>query len=402
MRPLKIIATLAGGLLAAVAVAYLALLFINRHDQLPSPDVLRFEVLYRERPPVANADNGYLYAMGFFTHTKSSRSPAVQSLAEACRVVDQACVDALEGKDKTVGEWFVSERWLFDRYRTLLAHSGWRQPKAFDPAAPLPAYTTIFQGQRLLLLHAATLASSGDVAAVRELLGEDVRFWRMVLESSDVVLDKMFAVAALNRHFGIGNLVLRRLPAAMPLEWAQELKPSMTRALVGEWEYLNASLRKTKALEPRIYRPLFQPQDTSNKLAAMLAGAARELDAPVSRYPQVLRRMRAQTNHAPEELGGFAALYNLIGSMITSVPDAYTYGQYAARVADVEGVRRAAVVATTLRSRGVAADDVPAQLTASEMRNPYTNAPFAWDLKEKAIVFTGLEAGERGRHDFRY
>lgn len=402
MRPLKIIATLAGGLLAAVAVAYLALLFINRHDQLPSPDVLRFEVLYRERPPVANADNGYLYAMGFFTHTKSSRSPAVQSLAEACRVVDQACVDALEGKDKTVGEWFVSERWLFDRYRTLLAHSGWRQPKAFDPAAPLPAYTTIFQGQRLLLLHAATLASSGDVAAVRELLGEDVRFWRMVLESSDVVLDKMFAVAALNRHFGIGNLVLRRLPAAMPLEWAQELKPSMTRALVGEWEYLNASLRKTKALEPRIYRPLFQPQDTSNKLAAMLAGAARELDVPVSRYPQVLRRMRAQTNHAPEELGGFAALYNLIGSMITSVPDAYTYGQYAARVADVEGVRRAAVVATTLRSRGVAADDVPAQLTASELRNPYTNAPFAWDLKEKAIVFTGLEAGERGRHDFRY
>jgi hypothetical protein len=27
---------------------------------------------------------------------------------------------------------------------------------------------------------------------------------------------------------------------------------------------------------------------------------------------------------------------------------------------------------------------------------------FAWDLKENAIVFMGLEAAERGRHDFEY
>ena len=88
--------------------------------------------------------------------------------------------------------------------------------------------------------------------------------------------------------------------------------------------------------------------------------------------------------------------------MMTNVPDAYNYGQYGARVADVEGVRRAAVLATTLRSRGVAAADVPAQLAASEIRMPYTNGPFAWDLKEGAIVFTGLEASERARHDIKY
>jgi hypothetical protein len=362
MRPLKIIATLAGGLLAAVVVAYLALLFINRHDQPPSPEALRFEALYRDRPPVADVDNGYLYALDF-----------------------------------------PQSGGLFEPYRVLLSHAGWRRPQPFAMSDRLPAFAKIRAGQEALMLRAQALADRGDVAGVRELLGEDARFWRMVLESSDILIDKMIAVASLNRHFALGNLVLRRLPAApMPPEWAQEIKPSMTRCLVGEWEFISGSLRKTYANEPGIYRPLFQPQDTSNKLAAMLARTAHELDVPFSQYPQVLRGMRAQTNHAPEELGPLADLYNLIGSMITNVPDNYDYGKYAARVADVEGVRRAVVLAATLRGRGVAADDVPAQLAASEIRNPYTNGPFAWDLKEKAIVFTGLEAGERGRHDFRY
>jgi hypothetical protein len=209
----------------------------------------------------------------------------------------------------------------------------------------------------------------------------------------------MIAVAALNRHFGLGNLVLRRLPAAMPQEWSQDIPTAMTRCLVGEWEFFNGSLRKTKANEPRIYRPFFQPQDTSNKLAAMLTRTAHELDVPYDQYPQVLARMRTAS---PAQTRLFVDLYNLVGSMITEVPDDYAYGKYAVRVTDVEGVRRAAVLAATLRARGVAADDVPAQLSASEIRDPYTNRPFAWDLKEKAIVFTGLEAGERARHDIKY
>jgi hypothetical protein len=406
MRLLKIIATLVGGLLAAVVLVYLALLFVNRHDQPPSKDALRFAQLYRDRPSVANADNGYPYAMDFFTSEKPERTPAVQRLADACRVVDHACIVALDGADPVVEEWFAKERGLFDRYQTLLAHSGWYRTKPFVLTDRLPAYGLILQGQRLLLLRAWALAGGGDVARARGLLAQDARFWRMVLESSDLLIDKMIAVAALNRHFGLGNLVLRRLPAdrameAMPREWTQGISAaerSMTRTLAGEWEYFNGSLRKTKAGEPLIYRPLFQPQDTSNRLAAMLAQAAHGLDAPYDQYPQVLQRMQTESDHAAVPL----SLYNPIATMMTNAPDAYNYGRYGAQVADVEGARRAAVLATTLRSRGVAAADVPAQLSASEIRVPYTNGPFAWDLRENAIVFTGLEAGERGRHDFKY
>ena len=39
----------------------------------------------------------------------------------------------------------------------------------------------------------------------------DLRFWRIVLQSSDILVSKMMATAMLNRHFEWGNLVLRTL-----------------------------------------------------------------------------------------------------------------------------------------------------------------------------------------------
>jgi hypothetical protein len=33
---------------------------------------------------------------------------------------------------------------------------------------------------------------------------------------------------------------------------------------------------------------------------------------------------------------------------------------------------------------------------------PYTGEPLGWDAAEGAIVFTGLEPNERGRHAFKY
>jgi hypothetical protein len=65
---------------------------------------------------------------------------------------------------------------------------------------------------------------------------------------------------------------------------------------------------------------------------------------------------------------------------------AYDFGQYARRVADVEGVRRAALVAVTLRSEKVEPSNVSAALAASSLRDPYTdrNAPVAW--RERRVV----------------
>lgn len=69
---------------------------------------------------------------------------------------------------------------------------------------------------------------------------------------------------------------------------------------------------------------------------------------------------------------------------------------------DLEGIRRATVITTELRSRKVPAERVSAELAASRIRVPYTGEPFGWDVEEGMIVFMGLEQTQRGRHVFKY
>jgi hypothetical protein len=54
-------------------------------------------------------------------------------------------------------------------------------------------------GQKLLLLSARLKVAEGDNAGIRQLLDEDLRFWRMVLESSDTLISRMIALRAMTK-----------------------------------------------------------------------------------------------------------------------------------------------------------------------------------------------------------
>jgi hypothetical protein len=297
----------------------------------------------------------------------------------------------------------------------------------FDLRAPLPSYGLVFDGQKLLLAQAYLLAGQKDAAGVREILGEDVRFWRRVLASSDILITKMIAVVALNRSFGVGNLVLRRLPAelqlqAMPQEWTTQLthdERSLLRTFTGEWvlgdHWLQQSIRAAAfrgvsdldvgddwadELLGRALMPFYQAQDVSNHSAEMFIRAAEAMNVPFEQMPKGLKRADAIVTDPSAEGGSFKHLYNPMGHLVLWT-NASNLGRYGARVADVEGARRAAVLATELRSRKVKLQDIPAQIAASPIRTPYTGEAFMWDVEEQAIVFVGLEPSERARHAFK-
>ena len=81
---------------------------------------------------------------------------------------------------------------------------------------------------------------------------------------------------------------------------------------------------------------------------------------------------------------------------------AANYASYARRVADVEGIRRAALATVTLRDDGVPPSEIASALATSPLRNPYDDQPLRWDASDQAVVFRGLEPGERGEHRFYY
>jgi hypothetical protein len=267
-------------------------------------------------------------------------------------------------------------------------------------------------GQKVLLAKAYLFAKQKDAAAIREFLGNDLRFWRRVLASSDILITKMIAVAALNRHFGVGNLILRKLPAdlqmaAMPEEWRMPMtddERSMLRTFVGEWIYGQGLIRESveqRSWTDRFMIALFQEQDTSNRRAEMLARAADEMNVPFEQLPRAFDEAQRDLDDPVSEASVLDWLYNPAGKMVL-VMGMSAFGSYGARVTDIEGSRRVAVLAAELRSRQVSADQVPPALSTSAIRSPYDDLPFAWDDKEQSIVFIGLQRGERARQTFKY
>jgi hypothetical protein len=434
-------------------IAYLALLAFNRNDRPPSRAAIQLRDAVRNRMAVQDGDNAYVFMMGFAAASDadpraigsirtawatrisagtttdqdpaqpvidlgSSRSRAILDLAEQCQRADVRCADALQIQQNTLDVWLTEEAWLMRRYMTLLEYSVWQEPSPFDLRIPLPSYSTVLEAQKLMHAHAWELARNGQVDAVRDLLARDIRFWRLTLRSADVLMSKLMAAAALRRHFEFGNLILRELPAeaiaaSVPAEWHEEIslsERSLLKALAGEWLYLDRYVHEAKhepATEPearkqdilrRALNPLLQPQDSSNSAADRFVVLATELNVPYAQFTTALNKVRANLRADSQEP---LAFYNTLGTLLAFAAPA-DYTAYAARVTDLEGLRRAALVATTLRADRVAESQLTARLTDSKLRDPYDAEPFEWDERAHAIVFTGLENSERGRHALLY
>ncbi|MBM0107366.1 hypothetical protein JM946_21720 [Steroidobacter sp. S1-65] len=460
-RILKGIAWSLGGALALTILGVLGLLAINWSDRPPSAAAERLAAAFRDRPPLSDSDNAYVYAMGLvvapdgdpraagirriewsrslpgdlndsaspdpvavYDEYRSSRSAEVQRIVKACRRLTPECAGALENGEGTLRAWLASEQWLVERYRTLLRHPGWREDVPLDIRAPFAAYSPMLEGQRLQLAQAYLLASENDVAGVRQLLADDARFWRGVLISADLLITKMMATAALTHTFAMGNLILRRLPAesqlsAMPAEWIEPFSVaelSLFRCLTGEWIF-NQELVK-QPMAPNSFSDsawerlsigtvqyatsvLFQPQDLANRYAEVLIKATEALDVPIEQLPAGLERARAMFQEPSAERSWLASPYNPVGTTLLGIMTA-GYGSYPVRITDLEGVRRAAVLTAQLRAQKINEHAMAAELAESDIRTPYSGAPFIWNAKERAVQFIGLVPGERGQHTFRY
>jgi hypothetical protein len=156
------------------------------------------------------------------------RSERVRALANSCGRPHRECIGLMDEANEIGGDWLAAEPWLIERYLRLIAHQRWGEVLPLHPAAPLPSYSLIFDGQELLLLQAKTLVARGDAEGAAQLMNSDLRFWRMVLASAETIVTRMIATNALARHFEIGSLALRTSPGITPSAWLNPL----TRALI--------------------------------------------------------------------------------------------------------------------------------------------------------------------------
>ena len=458
-----IFAWVVGAVFTAILLAYIILFVINLKDQPPSVPAAKITQLYQTRNIVIDENNAYVFILGISSPPDMSpmqvgrernewirllladpsidtdsdplavdhdyrvkRDEYVAGLSIACSIFDISCVTALETSHNTILNWLASEQWLFDRYKSLIAFSEYFEPTPYDVRAPLPSYSIVLDGQKLLFLQSWILAEQGDVAQVRTLLDQDLIFWRMVLGNSDSLISKMIATAAISRHFKMANLVIRNTPKsltheAVPPSWRNPIdayERSMQRCYVGEWIFADNSVKNNikndlNLLPPDyesgdyslwssmlwiLMEPLWQPQESLNIHADMLLKLSKHFDIAYDRVDEALEEVGNIDNKLSQS---FPRAYNLTGDLLF-VQEYMNFAQYAVRVTDLEGLRRIAVLSVDLRASGINANAVAVNLEQATSKNPYNNDPFEWDNEQSAVVFTGLEPGDRGKHSLVY
>ncbi len=457
----KIIGWLLGGAFALTLIAYAILFVANLEDRPPIAEIAVLKALQDPASPVVSDENSYLYMLGFSGPPDADpmalgleryewmeearpeyrieddplsddydyrirRNDAIAQLAQACSESEAECLRLLQSDSETVEQWLAGERWLLDRYRTLLDMPKFREAVPFELLAPLPSYSVMFEGQRLHIVDAWRLAGESDAVAVKAALDRDLVYWRMVLENSDALITKMIATAAIIRHFKLGNLALRRLPEnvaadGIPFSWRDQISDeerSMSRSLAGEWTYFDESTRKVVADNDNpfgdwtgitdsttldraawvVLKPFWQHQDLTNRHARLMLDLGNAFDVPYDEVPCAIGLADDIQEAAYQP---FSRLYNFTGDLIMSA-NHWTFSDYAVRVSDLEGIRRAALLVAELRAEGVAKGDVVQRMLVNEIVDPYTNEPFTWHDGSDVVVFNGLEPHDRSQHELLY
>src|SRR5688572_12747583 len=277
MRAVKIFCGVLLGLFGLVVSLYLVGVAINWNDRQPSQEAGTFQRLIATRPAVPDADNAFVYQLGFaapedqdpaelgarrkawlenFTpQTRSESDPlagsvdlrsraseSIDTLLSECRNQDrQECAKLFQ---RLAGEWQAgaADALALDRYRTLLGYRQSREVIPLQPSAPIPGYGDIAYGHHLHLLTLLRSAQQGDFQAVHAGLVADSAYWRASKRDAQILISQMMAVAGLRNHFFFGNLVLRDVPAdqvalVMPPDWQREFsveERSMWLVMAGE------------------------------------------------------------------------------------------------------------------------------------------------------------------------
>ncbi len=461
LKHLTIILKLIGTALGLAVLVYIVIVAINRNDRPPSQLAEDFASSIDSRPAIPDSANAFFFMMGFagppeidpaelglkrrnwyaeqvangnaaptddpFANDfdlQPGRSEAVSALASDCQQLSANCLDLAAVRTLVATEWLDEEAWLLGRYIELIVHEEYSELIPATLLWPSPSYSRLGYGQRLLMLSALVSARNGDRSHVIALLEADLKFWRMVLASSDLLITKMIATAYVRNHFVQGNRVLSELHKSVrvdtiPSNWLVEIsaaEKSMARSLIGDWRFAQNSLQTTASdlpyiptsssidgatfiekLEWRMLLPLLQPQDTSNRYAARIAKFIELFDAPYRDLPAAFEAAKTVPFDDPVP---FSRAYNLAGDL--HFPMNNNFGSYAVRVADLEGIRRAAVVTSRLREQGIGAASVPGQLSISAITDPYTRGPLGWSTDLNEVVFHGLQEDDRGTHRMRY
>ena len=422
MTNLKLLLKMAAALLALLLLFVAFVVFVNRIDRSPSESAIKLQGIAASDMPVADRDNAYVYVMGFAAQgnadVMSEGVARVDSLRKSMEIAGPSGIEEMPGEQRdSAGP--VDNVQLIERYERLLEFRKWREIWPGEVRSPSAPFGKVHEAQRQMYLKALVLAGKGDAAECRRILEKDYRFWRMVLAESASADVKMIAARSIEQHFEMGNLVVSRFPPAltmiaMPDGWREPLSErerSLAKMMANEWIVSDISLGQAvkdgkwrseddhpdDSAATLFGRLLFQPQATSNANADRMLRVVDLFASDYAAIPRAAGIFLVAYGNAKKG-GDDVGVYNPVGKMQLNKGGMDEYTAFGFRVANLEGMRRVALLASQLRSSGVKGDEVAERIRTSDLRDPYDGNEFAWDQAHNSLL---LHRTLEGKPDFK-
>jgi hypothetical protein len=280
------------GLLLFASMLYLLSWTINYQDAAPSAAAQRMQALQQAPANITADNNGYIFLRQHTAVQPQQASEAFRQLLQQCKQAD--CATALADAAPQLPVFVAEHQALLAFYLRLRSYSHWYEPPLTDVSSDTLAYRGLLDAQQLFLLQAWLSAQQQDMHKVREILQQDLQFWRAVLPKNNSLLSKMITVAAIKQHFSFALVIQRQLEPQLqagmiPALWQQPFsidELSILQVAAGEWAYGRvlteqvfgsgsaAKLPWAEQIGLRLLRPLYQPQATRNDSAEWLLSAA--------------------------------------------------------------------------------------------------------------------------------
>ena len=322
--------------------------------------------------------------------------------AHACRAADVECIELLEAEYEAVRRGLMDAAPLFDRYELLMGLPLWRE-QIVDDVVGLIAMTsfTAINLSRMNGIRAWVLAKEGETEAALGLMEQEASFWRDVL-AGKISEDWIWSIPwVLRNNLSWTNQILslqqHELETGVPSAWQVPLSQAerdmrvnhavdVSRMLNILDDYDTSGFSLWHKLQFVIQESLYQPRATANRLAEYYEKVDETMRLP---YPGI-RQALDEISTEEREQGRLFHLYNPIGNMLYEVSIYSGVIPLWFGVNDLEGARRALLLAHELRTEGVAPEDVAAYLEDASLRDPYTGEAFTWDAEAGAISYQGM------------
>ncbi|GGY81666.1 hypothetical protein GCM10011613_27930 [Cellvibrio zantedeschiae] len=294
------------------------------------------------------------------------------------------------------GKPFTHPRLLaqFERYKQIIKMPHLiEETRLMDYKSPVPPYGQMMQ---LGKLNQAKAYEQQGLEGLLASSKEDMRFWRMALTDSQIMIGRMVAIASLRRNLSAISYVISK-EAVISSDQTKALQALLIPLTADETDMekvLTAELRfsaenwKTAPKEfiegsSVILATLYQPTASSNWFY-------RQTLKPVFAFNKMSASEfyeRAQAATQPLEFSRFNP-YNLGGKISQS--QNWQYAPYIGRSHDLAGIY--SLVGLQLELKTNPPQNIAEAIKTSAYKNPYTKKPFDYDATTKSLSFRCFEA----------